>query len=50
MIAALFQVVVSGFASPRARAIPYMITPASRKRVPAIKNGGIDWMAKRIPR
>src|SRR5947208_13242659 len=35
---------------PCNHAIPYMITPAIRNRVPAIKNGGTVSIAKRIPR
>src|SRR5262249_58561995 len=41
------QVDLSG---PWVRAIANMIRPAIKNRAPAIKNGGIDWMAKRIPR
>src|ERR671936_2724865 len=38
------------FSGPCVRAIPNIIKPARKNRAPAIRNGGIDWIAKRMPR
>src|SRR5256714_11276300 len=50
MMKALRQVTLVGGGAPLTRALTYIIIPAERKRAPAIRNGGIDWMAKKIPR
>jgi len=38
------------FSGPCRRAIASMIRPAIKKRAPAIRNGGMDWIAKKIAR
>src|SRR6266446_10159806 len=42
IISAVHHVDPSGFGAPWNRAAVYMITPAEKKRTPAIRNGGID--------
>ena len=36
--------------APCQSAIPYMMTPARKKRTPAMRSGGIDSIASRMPR
>ena len=36
--------------APCQRAMPNMMIPARKKRVPAMSNGGMESIAKRIPR
>ena len=50
MIKAVRQFASDSLGAPRQRAIAYMIIPARKKRVPAMSNGGIVWIARRIPR
>jgi hypothetical protein len=40
----------AGLGAPRLRAKPYISSPATRNRTPAMRNGGIDSIATRMAR